>query len=87
MDHVLIIKQNLSAGIFNNIIVFCGVRCAAVCAVDRQGVMVLSQNSADDTYQGFSVLLPQETVHKWVCGGLCIGQTFRGDAPVARDVH
>lgn len=66
--------------------VVCGVQRAAR-AVDRQRVLVFSQNPADDVNQDLSVLLPQQTVDERVAGGLGVGQTFGGDAPVPGDVH
>lgn len=49
--------------------------------------MILSQNPADDTNQDLPVLLPQQTVDERVGGGLGVGQTLGGDAPVPWDVH
>lgn len=76
----------LSSGNSGNTVVVCGVQCAA-CAVDRQRVLILSQNPAYDTNQDLPVLLPQQTVDERVGGGLSIGQTLGGDAPVPWDVH
>ena len=76
----------MSSGYSGNTVVFCGVQRAAR-AVDRQRVLILSQKPTDDTDQDLPVLLPQQTIDERVAGGLGIGQTFGGDAPVPRDVH
>lgn len=79
-------SNTLTSGDSGNTVVICGVQRAAY-AVGRQRVPILSQNPADNTDHDISVLLPQQTVNKWVAGSLGIGETFGGDAPVARDVH
>lgn len=56
-------------------------------AVDGQRVMILSHEPADDAHQDLPVLVPQQAVDKRVAGGLAVGQTFGGDAPVPGDVH
>lgn len=75
-----------SSGNSGNTVVICGVQ-RATRAVDRQRVLILSQNPANDTNQDLPVLLPQQTVDKRVAGCLGIGQAFGGDAPVPGDVY
>lgn len=56
-------------------------------AVGRQRVRVLPQDPVDDVDQNPPVLLPQEAVHEGVGGGLGVGQTLAGHAPVPGHVH
>lgn len=87
VDRVINTNGNtVTSGDSGNAVVVCGVQRAAD-AVGRQRVPVLSQDPTDNADHYISVLLPQQTVDERVAGGLGVGETFGGDAPVARDVH